>query len=61
MITREGSCMFPDCQIRTELGGKACEHSCPLEAHMKRPKPHWRDCAAKEIPGGSCQFPQCGC
>src|SRR3990167_3830337 len=24
-------------------------------------KPHWRDCLASEVPGASCQFPQCDC
>jgi hypothetical protein len=28
---------------------------------LKRPKPHWRDCLATEVPGASCQFPRCDC
>jgi hypothetical protein len=28
-------CIFPDCQIRTELGGRACEHSCEWEQIVK--------------------------
>lgn len=53
-------CIYPDCQIKGEWLGTACEHSCEYEEKMKREKPHWRDCLATEV-HGSCQFPKCDC
>jgi hypothetical protein len=31
------------------------------EPPTTRIKPYWRDCLAIEVPGASCQFPNCGC
>lgn len=53
-------CLYPECQVKGDTG-KGCEHSCPFEKQMKRPKPDWKACLASEVPGGSCQFPRCDC
>jgi hypothetical protein len=57
-------CLYPECLIATDFGS-ACEHSCPFEAEFKRvgpkPKPYSRGCLARDIPGASCQSPNCDC
>ncbi len=32
----ELDCIFPDCQIKGEWLGTACEHSCPFEEKCKK-------------------------
>ncbi len=61
----ERDCMFPDCLVKTTFGC-ACEHSCPFESEKRNAghvpaKPYSRDCLATEVPGGTCQSPNCGC
>lgn len=31
-------CIYPDCQIKGEWSGRACEHSCPFEREQKDEK-----------------------
>jgi hypothetical protein len=54
-------CIYPDCLAVTDFGS-ACEHSYPHELKYKtKPKPYSRGCLAREVPGASCQSPNCDC